>query len=207
MSGTLQLNAPIKRPYRTASWTDADYLAKLISRITILPNGCWEIDGAHFKSSNSPVKGYGSMSYRGKAWPAHKLSFFLHNGHIDHDLDTMHSCDYPPCCNPAHLSQGTRKQNIRDSIKRRRGHKAQINKEKTHCPRGHAFAEHAAHIPNKGGWVQRACKLCNLIRTRKKAGWPEHLLDLPPQPLGQKPRELIEWRAAQSSKHEVEQAA
>lgn len=187
MSGKLQTMAPIQRPRRTDLWSDADYLAKLLSRIRVLANGCWEIDGAHFKSSNSPVKGYGAMSYRGKAWPAHRLSYFLHHGTIDAKLDCMHACDYPPCVNPAHLSLGTRKQNIRDAIKRRRGHKAQILKDRTHCPRGHSFAEHGHLTPNKGGWVQKSCTLCNRIRQRIKAGWPEHMLNLPAQAKGQRP--------------------
>lgn len=200
MSGKLQLMAPIKRPYRTKQWSDAEYLAKLLTRITVLENGCWEIDGAHFKSSNSPVPGYGAMSYRGKAWPAHRLSYFLHHGTIDAKLDCMHSCDYPPCVNPAHLSLGTRKQNIRDAISRRRGHKAQILKDRTHCPRGHSYAEFGRSTPNKLGWIQRACTICQRIKCRRIAGWPTHLLDLPAQPLGQKPRELIEWRATQSQR-------
>lgn len=187
MTYRLQTKAPIQRPYRTAEWSDADYLAKLLSRITVLDNGCWEIDGAHFKSSNAPVKGYGAMSYRGKAWPAHRLSFFLHNGHIDDSLDCMHSCDYPPCVNPEHLSLGTRKQNIRDSIARRRGHKAQILKERPNCPRGHAYALHGRLTANKGGWMQKVCILCQRARHRKNAGWPENLWYVPATPKGQRP--------------------
>lgn len=181
MSGKLQTKEPIQRPWRASDWTDAQYLAKLIRRCTVLPNGCWEIDGAHHKSSKSPVKGYGHMSYRGKVWAAHRLSYFLHNGPLDPKLDCMHSCDYPPCINPAHLSLGTRKQNIRDAITRRRGHKAQLLKDRTHCPRGHAYAEHAHLSPNKGGWVQKACKMCGMIRYRRTAGWPEHRWNEPSQ--------------------------
>lgn len=181
--------------------TDADYLAKLKARLTVLPNGCWEIQGFTHKShGTADERGYGDMCYRGKNWRAHRLMFFLHNGTIDPKLDVMHSCDNPPCCNPAHLSQGTRRVNIRDSIARRKLHVARLNKEKTHCPRGHAFAEHAVHIPNKGGWVQRSCRICQRARTRQRAGWPPHLWNLPAQPVGQKPVELIAWRASQSIK-------
>ena len=168
--------------------TDADYLAKLKAKCVVMPSGCWEIQGFTHKSHGpKDAPGYGDMCYRGKNWRAHRLMYFLRNGSIDPKLDVMHSCDNPPCCNPAHLSQGTRKQNIRDAINRRRGHRAQVLKDRTHCPRGHAFAEHGQLTPNKGGWVQKSCKVCMRARLRKNAGWPESHWYIPPQKLGFRP--------------------
>jgi hypothetical protein len=36
------------------------------------------------------------------------------------DVEVMHSCDNPPCCNPNHLSLGTRKQNAEDMAAKKR---------------------------------------------------------------------------------------
>ncbi len=44
---------------------------------------------------------------------AHRIAFYCHNGGMDHDLEVMHSCNNPKCCNPAHLSQGTHLCNMR----------------------------------------------------------------------------------------------
>jgi integrase len=98
------------------SWSDADYAAKIKSKCTLTESGCWEFDGFRTKSWGDRARGYGQTSYRGKQWPTHRLAYFLHHGSIDETLDVMHSCDNPPCCNPAHLSQGTRMQNIRECV-------------------------------------------------------------------------------------------
>lgn len=165
--------------------SDADYAAKLKAKCVVMPTGCWEVQGFNKKGHGDPAaRGYGGMYYRGKNWRSHRLAFFLATGSIDPKLDVMHSCDNPPCCNPAHLSQGTRRQNIRDAISRGRGHEAQRNREKTHCSRGHDYAETARLQPNKGGWVQRACVVCQRMHTRKAAGWPESQWFIPAIPKG-----------------------
>lgn len=194
------LKSAIQRPRLSSEWSDADYLAKLISRCTVMPSGCWEIDGARNKMWGNPDEGYGAMSFRGKSWIAHRLSYFLHKGPITKGMDVRHTCDNPPCCNPAHLVLGTRQQNIRDCLARRRQH----SQSKTHCPRGHAYADHARYFESEACLQQanpwRACKVCQRISQRKTAGWPEHLLELPPQKLGHKPPELIAWLASSNAK-------
>lgn len=61
---------------------------------------CWLWSGAR------TTQGYGQVTYRRKAWLAHRLSFFLVNNHSPECV--LHSCDNPPCCNPAHLFKGDR---------------------------------------------------------------------------------------------------
>ena len=65
--------------------------------------------------------GYGIFTYHGTRRPAHEmaLSFTIGEKRLD-DMDTCHSCDNPPCCNPAHLRFGTRQSNVDDMVARGR---------------------------------------------------------------------------------------
>jgi hypothetical protein len=68
--------------------------------------------------------GYGQLRWRNTQYPAHRLALILSKGPIPDALDAMHSCDNPLCCNPKHLSAGTKTDNMRDaSIKERMSHK------------------------------------------------------------------------------------
>lgn len=63
--------------------------------------------------------GYGYNKWAGKNTGAHRIVFFLTHG-IWPEL-VMHSCDNPPCCNPAHLLAGTQKLNALDRAAKGRG--------------------------------------------------------------------------------------
>jgi hypothetical protein len=39
-------------------------------------------------------------------------------------------------------------------------------------------------VPNKGGWIQRDCVMCDRVRYRRQAGWPPEMWELSPQELG-----------------------
>jgi hypothetical protein len=74
------------------------------------PDECWPWTGG------KQGKGYGQF-YRRKGVPegAHRFSWELANGRpIPLGRMVMHSCDNPPCVNPAHLSVGTCADNNRD---------------------------------------------------------------------------------------------
>jgi hypothetical protein len=78
-------------------------------RLSIAVNGCWNWIG------DTDDGGYGVVTYHGKGWKAHRLSWLYHNGSIpDAPLCVLHTCDNPPCCNPAHLFLGTKPQNNSD---------------------------------------------------------------------------------------------
>jgi DNA-binding XRE family transcriptional regulator len=79
------------------------------------PSGCWPWIG---KSKGSG--GYGRTSILHVAYPSHRVAYELTNGPIPDGLIVRHTCDNPPCVNPAHLILGSHKDNARDAIERGR---------------------------------------------------------------------------------------
>lgn len=77
-------------------------------------NDCWEWQGRRIKSKQP----YGVFKIGTRPFLAHRVAFFLVYGQ-PHNF-VLHHCDNPPCCNPAHLYDGTQKQNTQDCIKRGR---------------------------------------------------------------------------------------
>lgn len=79
------------------------------------PNsGCWLWLGAR------APKGYGSCRHRRRTRAAHHVAYELHRGPITPGLHVLHSCDNPPCVNPAHLFLGTPMDNTRDMMRKGR---------------------------------------------------------------------------------------
>lgn len=82
------------------------------------PNECWEwIAGAN-------KAGYGSFRVEGKLEIASRVAFFLTHGRWPYPF-CLHTCDNPPCCNPAHLFEGTNKDNQEDKCRKNRQYRAQ----------------------------------------------------------------------------------
>jgi hypothetical protein len=85
------------------------------SRLKTMPSGCIEWTGAR-------SGGYGMVKFLGRSVLAHRVAFGLAGGLLNDAVLVLHSCDNPPCCNPAHLRSGTSEDNAsdRESRKRRR---------------------------------------------------------------------------------------
>ena len=77
------------------------------------------------------VKGYGVMriSSLGRNAVASRISCILAHGEPPEGLkNALHSCDNPPCCNPAHLRWGSQLDNVSDAKERNR----HVNPPDTH---------------------------------------------------------------------------
>lgn len=61
-------------------------------------------------------KGYGRFVAKRRVILAHRFSWSVRNGAIPKGLLICHSCDNPPCVNPAHLWAGTVQDNNRDML-------------------------------------------------------------------------------------------
>ena len=76
---------------------------------------CWPWGGY------SDDDGYGVFQFNGRRRGAHELALSFATGERRAEgMDTRHACDNPPCCNPAHLTFGTRLENVRDMYERGR---------------------------------------------------------------------------------------
>jgi hypothetical protein len=74
------------------------------------PGKCWLWTGKVGK------KGYGEVRVGNLIFPVHRLAFEVFKDWIRGGNDVLHTCDVRQCWNPAHLVQGTTKQNVQDMI-------------------------------------------------------------------------------------------
>lgn len=66
-------------------------------------------------------EGYGVMRYHGVVVKVHVVAFETHHRRpVKRGMKLRHSCDNPPCGNPAHLIEGTQGENISDQYFRGR---------------------------------------------------------------------------------------
>lgn len=66
-------------------------------------------------AGKSKPTSYRQISVNGKPKYAHRIAYEAARGPIPDGLDLMHSCDRPACIRLAHLSPGTRQQNMDDA--------------------------------------------------------------------------------------------
>lgn len=72
------------------------------------PEECWPWLG-------SLTAGYGRFGRKGVTMSAHTVAHLLHGGALPEGCIVRHIvCRNPPCCNPAHLKEGTHKCNAGD---------------------------------------------------------------------------------------------
>jgi hypothetical protein len=130
---------------------------RLLANCKVTESGCWEWLGRKDKD------GYGKIHWRlfGHI-RTHRIAAMLWLGvHVRDKVTVRHACDNPPCFNPDHLVPGTTRENVMDSVAKKR-HR---NSRKTHCFRGHPFTPENTMIRGLTG--ARSCRTCHNDRRRK----------------------------------------
>ncbi len=137
---------------------------------------CWLWTGCRDRG------GYGRFTHGGKVVGAHRFAYEMLVGPIPTGLELDHvkawGCEHRHCVNPAHLEAVLHVVNVR------RGDGGRNERDKTHCPQGHAYDE--TNTCHSGG--KRYCLACSRTRSsrdyrRRKA---KHALEAmkKPRPAG-----------------------
>jgi hypothetical protein len=79
------------------------------------PDACWP-----WMAARVPAGGYGRF-LADRLIAAHRYAWIITNGPIESkEIDVLHSCDNPPCCNPRHLRLGTALENAAEMYRKNR---------------------------------------------------------------------------------------
>jgi len=125
---------------------------------------CWEWMGSLTAS------GYGHCRWNGRTAIASRVAFEIFNGPVSDGTDVCHHCDNPRCVRHDHLFTGSRSDNMKDMISKRRDRWSRAP-AMTHCKNGHEFnSENCGYrtTVSAHGKRGRYCRQCKKNRRRRK---------------------------------------
>lgn len=130
---------------------------------------CWEWN------KSFDTRGYGHFRHEGKNVRAHRVSWILANGR-ETEMYILHCCDNRKCVNPAHLFEGTHRDNMEDMAKKDRHSHSKFNLSQVARLRA-MYQKHKGHLTQKrmADWFGVSKQtMCSLLKggLRKFADGP-----------------------------------
>lgn len=106
---------------------------------------CWEWHGGR------TALGYGQSTRQMKngkvEYAAYRIVWILYNQrYVPDNMEIAHTCDNPPCCNPAHLWLCTHQENMHDMILKGRGRGALTTRKGEEVASAKLTEKHIHHI-------------------------------------------------------------
>lgn len=137
-----------------------DLKARLLARVAITAEGCWEWTRA------KNWGGYGVTCYQGQRMTAHRAAYMAWRGEIPSGLHIDHLCRNRACANPEHMECVTPRENTMRGFGPTANHA-----HKTHCKHGHQLDADNTRVTKRGHRVCRAChrKVQEGFRERRAA--------------------------------------
>ncbi len=129
----------VRAPYRTWRSDEADR-TRFWSKVNQPVEGCWLWQGTLLK------QGYGCFKIAGKMYKAHRLAYTFAKEAIPPGLFVCHHCDNLRCVRPDHLFLGTIRDNVLDSVKKRRWATGDRSGARTHPERLVRGDKHWSHL-------------------------------------------------------------
>jgi hypothetical protein len=123
------MNAKAPKPIDASDFKPTD-VARFWSKIDQAggPSACWPWRGFRGR------EGYGQFQSRHngreRKFIAHRVALALRRGSVKESV--LHRCDNPPCCNPAHLWEGSQLENRRDCARKGRAAAGDRNGARLH---------------------------------------------------------------------------
>jgi hypothetical protein len=138
--------------------TPRDASERVLANVVTQANGCWEYQG-HIGAG-----GYGRIYYNGATRSATRAVAAVHHGLdvADRSIHVCHTCDNPPCVNPAHLFLGSPSENCEDAIAKGRRPRLPPSTRQEFCARGHDMSIYRERKGGKAGGSH--CAQCRRIR-------------------------------------------
>lgn len=150
-------------------------LDRLMRRVTVDENGCWNWQGA----KNS--RGYGCIGVEGKTQLTHRVSYTINVGPIGEGLQIDHLCRNRVCANPAHMEPVSHDEHAKRSLRA----------QSQDCVNGHPLSGDNLRLRTRpNGQVHRGCRECD--RQAKRAAPKLSLIHGAPSARGKVTPEIAE---------------